>query len=108
MNQGTQKKIVKALEKLGKTASWNEIVAKSGVSKHTVQKYFQESAPAESAPATEQVVMPEVVTEAWDGRRRPLLAMIGYLSSAMSPLSEGRPLSRVPDYTRPICLISHV
>lgn len=52
MNKTTQNKIANAIEKLGKSASWDAIVAESGCSKHTVQKYFHESAPEtlKSAP----------------------------------------------------------
>ena len=92
MNQGTQKKITEAIERLGETTSYRNIAAEAGVSLQMVQRYKKECIQPERI---QQVYTPE----AWDGKRRPFLAMIGYLSSATSPLSEGRPLARVPNYS---------
>jgi len=99
MNQGTQKKITEAIEKLGETASYRNIATEAKVSADTVRRYKQEVVQQPEIVQQNRTVVTELPQEVWDGRRRPLLAMIGYLPSATLPLSEGRPLARVPNYS---------
>lgn len=112
MNKSTQRKIAEAIEKLGKSASYRKIAAEAGVSADTVRRYKQENRTPEEI--VHQNRTPESAPESgnagetpvWDGQRRPLLAMIGYLSSPTTPLGLGKPLPRVPNYKRPECLVN--
>jgi len=59
MNQSTQDKIVRAIEKLGSGTSWSKLAKESGTSKRSVSEYMHKVV----LVVPEEVVPGEVVAE---------------------------------------------